>query len=348
MTVKVIDLFCGAGGLTYGIKLAGLDVVAGIDIEEVCRYPYVKNNNTKFIKKDIAAVTKEEIIDLYGNAKVRVLAGCAPCQPFSKYTQGKDKTNDKKWPLLYEFERLIHETNPDVITMENVPEIVKFKVYDDFYNSLISLGYQIWASKVDCVDYGIPQSRVRHVLLASKLGKIKLISPENTSQRNVKEVIGSLPPLEAGEVDPNDILHRASKLNEINKKRIMHSVPGGTWKDWPKDLIAACHLKSGGKGYSSVYGRMSWDKPSPTITTLCYGFGNGRFGHPKQDRAISLREAALLQTFPIDYSFIENETTFNQRSVGKMIGNAVPVELGRIIGESIKLHLKNSDISSLS
>ncbi|CSE30987.1 TPA: DNA cytosine methyltransferase [Shigella sonnei] len=340
MTVKVIDLFCGAGGLTHGLQLAGLDVVAGIDLEGECRFPYERNNKSKFIEQDIAKVTKEELLRLYGDASVKVLAGCAPCQPFSKYTQGKDKADDKKWPLLYEFERLIREVSPEIVTMENVPDVTKHKVYNDFYNSLLKLGYYVWASKIDCVEYGIPQNRSRHVLLASKLGAIELVKRDDVILKTVRDAIGNLPPLEDGQTDPNDILHRASKLNPINKKRIIHSVPGGTWKDWPKELVAACHMKSSGKGYASVYGRMSWDKPSPTITTLCYGFGNGRFGHPEQHRAISLREAALLQTFPMDYIFVEDKNKFVIRSIGKMIGNAVPVELGKAIGQSIKNHLE--------
>lgn len=339
MTVKVIDLFCGAGGLTHGLQLAGLNVVAGIDLEGECRFPYEKNNKAKFIEQDISTVTRDTLLELYDNASIKILAGCAPCQPFSKYTQGKDKAKDKKWPLLYEFERLIREVLPEIITMENVPDVTRHKVYDDFYNSLEKLGYKIWASRVDCVEYGIPQNRARHVLLASRLGGIELMKSENFKPKTVRDVIGDLAPIQDGEVDKNDTLHRASKLNALNKQRIIHSVPGGTWKDWPKELIAACHLKSTGKGYSSVYGRMSWDKPSPTITTLCQGFGNGRFGHPEQNRAISLREAALLQTFPMDYSFVDNNAKFVMRNIGKMIGNAVPVELGRIIGQSIKQHL---------
>ncbi|WP_416261814.1 DNA cytosine methyltransferase [Gibbsiella quercinecans] len=339
MIVKVVDLFCGAGGLTYGLQMAGLDVVAGIDIASECRFAYESNNNALFIEKDISSVTKEELLALFGNADVKILAGCAPCQPFSTYTQGKDKKNDKKWPLLYEFERLIKEVSPDIVTMENVPDVTKHQVYNDFFNSLKKLGYHIWAKKVECTDYGIPQKRARHVLLASKKGEIKLVDKKNSNIKTVRETIGNLPPLEAGGADPNDPLHRASKLNDINKKRIIHSIPGGTWKDWPEELVAACHLKKSGKGYASVYGRMSWDKPSPTITTLCYGFGNGRFGHPEQNRAISLREAALLQTFPLDYNFCEKKSKITMRDIGKMIGNAVPVKLGKIIGDSISSHL---------
>lgn len=341
MLVKVIDLFCGAGGLTHGLESAGLDVVAGIDLEGACRVAYESNNSARFIEKDISSVSKEDIEGLFSGADVRVLAGCAPCQPFSKYTQGKDKKNDKKWPLLYEFERLIKEIEPEIVTMENVPDVTKHSVYDDFYNSLTGLGYYVWANKIECVDYGIPQNRVRHVLLASKLAPLQLIEPDATVPLTVKECIGDLPALNAGCTDSKDPLHKASKLSEINLQRIIHSKPGGTWKDWPAELVASCHAKESGQGYASVYGRMVWDKPSPTITTLCYGFGNGRFGHPDQNRAISLREAALLQTFPKSYIFSAPDEKILMKNVGRMIGNAVPVKLGRVIGESILTHLRN-------
>lgn len=342
MIVKVIDLFCGAGGLTHGLQLAGLEVVAGIDLERTCRVAYENNNTAKFIEKDVSLVTKEEIDELFRGANVRVLAGCAPCQPFSKYTQGKDKKNDKKWPLLYEFNRLIKETSPDIVTMENVPEVTKHSVYTDFYEGLKELGYFIWAEKIECVEYGIPQTRARHVLLASKFAPIHLDAQKWVQRVSVRECIENLPQLAAGQTDNEDPLHRASKLSEVNLARIKHSRPGGSWKDWPTHLIASCHSKESGKGYASVYGRMEWDKPSPTITTLCYGFGNGRFGHPEQDRAISLREAALLQTFPKYYMFAKNGENISMKSIGRMIGNAVPVRLGEIIGSSILSHLRNN------
>lgn len=340
MTAKVVDLFCGAGGLTHGLQKAGLDVVAGIDIEEMCRFAYENNNNAVFLNSDISLVTSQEIRDLFKDAPIKILAGCAPCQPFSKYTQGLDKEDDKKWPLLYEFERLIKDTSPEIVTMENVPEVAKHKVYKDFYNSLHELGYHIWAGSVDCIHYGIPQNRIRHVLLASKLGDISLIDKTHLKPVTVRDAIGSLPAIQDGEIYASDPLHRSSKLNTINKRRMIYSKPGGTWKDWPEDLIAACHVKNSGKGYSSVYGRMSWDKPSPTMTTLCYGFGNGRFGHPDQHRAISLREASLLQTFPMEYAFAKSKEHITMRDIGRMIGNAVPVRLGEIIGLSIANHLK--------
>ena len=195
------------------------------------------------------------------------------------------------------------------------------------------------------MDYGLAQSRKRHVLLASKFGDIKLIAPTHLNQQcTVKDVIAHLRPIKAGEIDSQDPLHRASVLSPLNMERIKASRPDGTWKDWPDYLVAECHKKSSGVTYSGVYGRMSWDRPSPTMTTLCTGFGNGRFGHPEQDRAISLREAALLQSFPASYQFIGKDNPGTMKDIARMIGNAVPVVLGEVIGVSFIEHLKQLQV----
>lgn len=334
MNIEAVDLFCGIGGLTAGLIKSGISVKAGYDIEPACRFGYEYNNKATFVEKDVAEVTAEEINQWYSKGAVRLLAGCAPCQPFSTYNQGKDTTSDKKWPLLYHFSRLIEEVKPELVTMENVPDVTKHKVYHDFVEKLESLGYIVSASQVDCVQYGIPQTRKRHVLLASLISKeISLIPPTHDEPVTVRDVIADLPSLDAGKQSESDSLHVCSRLSELNTQRMLASKPGGTWKDWPEELIAKCHLKDSGKSYGGVYARMEWDKPAPTMTTQCFGFGNGRFGHPHQNRAISLREAALFQTFDLDYKFVESEVTM--KSVGKMIGNAVPVRLGEIVGKSL-------------
>jgi len=336
--ISAVDLFCGAGGLTHGLIKAKINVVAGFDIEESCRFAYEANNHgARFISKDVAKVTSEEVMQLFPKGHIKLLAGCAPCQPFSRYSGGRDVKNDKKWPLLYEFARLIREVNPELVTMENVPDVTKHEVYHDFVADLKKLGYFVWANKVFCPDYGVPQARKRHVLLASRLGEVKLIGPSRKkgNYRTVLDAISKLPILSAGEQHPKDSLHRCAGLSSINMERIRHSIPGGTWKDWPEELVAKCHSKASGQTYRGVYARMKWDEPSPTITTQCFGFGNGRFGHPEQDRAISLREAAILQTFPKNYAFAPEDARYKLLELGKMIGNAVPVELGKIIGRSI-------------
>jgi len=335
-----VDLFCGVGGLTHGFVLEGLPVNAGIDLDPACRFPYEANNDAIFVQQDIAKITATELNELFGKAEFRILAGCAPCQPFSTYAQryGLDG-KDGKWGLLYEFSRLARGSGPDIITMENVPTVAKHEVFHDFVNTLKQLGYHTWFDVVDSSQYGVPQTRRRMVLLASKHGEIKMVEPTVDKPKTVRQAIGRLRALSAGEAAPSDKLHVSSKLSEKNLKRIRVSKPGGTWRDWPEHLISDCHRAESGKTYPGVYGRMEWDKPAPTMTTQCYGFGNGRFGHPEQDRAISLREAAIIQSFPRNYAFIPKDGEVNFTVLGRLIGNAVPVNLGRAIARSINSHL---------
>jgi DNA (cytosine-5)-methyltransferase 1 len=178
-------------------------------------------------------------------------------------------------------------------------------------------------------------------LLASRLGNIDLISPTHKKENyvTVKDAIGHLPPLEAGQGCPTDALHRCRALSPLNLQRLKSTPYGGSWKDWPADLMLECHKKESGKSFGSVYGRMVWEEPSPTMTTLCTGIGNGRFGHPVQNRAISAREAALFQTFPITYKFFPNEHEVSLTKASRYIGNAVPPKLGEVIAQSIKSNL---------
>lgn len=338
--VACVDLFCGVGGLTHGLVKEGVPVVAGIDVDPACRYPYEKNNPGKFLECDIKRLTVEELGKLFGEAKVKILAGCAPCQPFSTYTQRYESDGrEGKWGLLYHFARLAEEIQPDVITMENVPTVAKHAVFFDFVAILKGLDYHIWYDVVDSSRFGVPQTRRRMVLLASKHGDIQMIEPTHAKPKTVRQAIGRLRPLHAGESAPRDKLHVAASLSKKNLQRIVHSRPGGTWRDWPEHLVADCHKVDSGKTYPGVYGRMEWSKPAPTMTTQCYGFGNGRFGHPEQHRAISLREAAILQSFPRGYAFVPKDGEVNFSTLGRLIGNAVPVELGRAIGRSINRHL---------
>ncbi|NLP44897.1 MAG: DNA cytosine methyltransferase [Peptococcaceae bacterium] len=349
MNCAAIDLFCGIGGLTYGVQKAGIDVIAGIDIDPTCKYAYETNNKSIFINKGIENIDDEELKALYPENSIKVLMGCAPCQPFSNYSLRyiKDGHKDNKWKLLYYFIDLVEKIKPDIVSMENVPHLVKTNVFKDFTNRLQKAGYYTSWEIVNCAGYGVPQSRNRLVLLASRFGKIELIDPlyNEATYLTVADAIKYLPPLKDGEISEFDSLHRASKLSKLNKQRIRQSVPGGTWQDWSDELKLPCHKKSTGKGYRAVYGRMEWDKPSPTITTQFYGYGNGRFGHPEQDRAISLREGAILQSFPPDYKFIDEQNPQTNKQLGIHIGNAVPVELGVAIGRSILEHVKKREVN---
>jgi len=342
LSVSAVDLFCGVGGLTHGLLKAGISVSAGVDLDETCKYAYEQNNEATFFGKNIKEFTAVELEKLFGKAEVKVLVGCAPCQPFSKHTQkNKNRDQDEKWGLLYHFLKLIKETNPTIVSMENVPQLSKYKIFNDFVKGLENEGYFVSWNSVFCPDYGIPQNRTRLVLLASKLGEIKLLPPTHKKgeYKTVLDTIGALEKINAGEHSKKDFLHRSATLTDINLKRIRTSSPGGSWRDWNEDLRAPCHRKKTGKTYGSVYSRMKWDTPSPTITTQFFSFGTGRFGHPEQDRALSLREGAMLQTFPRKYDFWDKSMPVSFKKIGMYIGNAVPVRLGVIIGKSIKKHL---------
>jgi len=342
--IVAVDLFCGAGGLTHGLIRSGISVAAGIDLDPACRYPFEANNNSKFKLADVADVTGGELLAAYPKCSTKVLVGCAPCQPFSRYARRHAQKSDQKWRMLDHFANLVKCVRPDVVSMENVPELERDCMFPSFIQSLQSIGYCVSFSNVYCPDYGIPQHRTRLVLFASISGSIMIIPPTHlpAKYRTVKDAIGKLRALSVGKIDAKDPLHRACELSDLNLKRMRASRPGGCWRDWPEHLVADCHRADSGKTYPSVYGRMEWEKPSPTITTQFFGYGNGRFGHPSQDRAISVREGSILQSFPKTYRFCQrpNEASFSV--LGRLIGNAVPVRLGEIIGKSILQHLAES------
>ena len=220
-------------------------------------------------------------------------------------------------------------------------------IYKEFVKTLDKNRYQYSAGTVYCPNYGIPQTRRRFVLVGSKHGPIQLINPtHNPEDLHVRDYIAKLPILKAGQIDPDDPLHQASSLSQINLKRIQASIPGGSWNDWPEELRCACHKKDSGKTYASVYGRMTWDQIGPTITTQFYNYGTGRFGHPEQDRALSLREGAILQTFTRNYEFTNPQKKVVIRDVSRQIGNAVPVRLAEVIGLSVTQHIQQINLST--
>lgn len=344
--ISGVDLFCGVGGLTHGLNQAGINIRAGIDLDTSCKYAYETNNNAEFIGEDITHIKGNDFQKYWNDDEIKVLVGCAPCQPFSTHSNKvKNKENGSKWNLLNEFIRLVRESSPDIISMENVPNLSNKQIFSNFVSELIKLGYKVSYKNVYCPDYGIPQKRRRLVLLASKFGEIDLLPPTHSKINyvTVKDVISNLDPIESGKRNKTDKLHFTSKLTNINLERIKASTPKGTWEDWDENLRLDCHKRQTGNTYKSVYGRMSWDEPSPTITTQFYNYGTGRFGHPEQNRALTIREASILQTFPEDYKFVADEQEVILTRVATHIGNAVPVKLGRIIGESIKKHIEEND-----
>ncbi|MEM6260786.1 MAG: DNA cytosine methyltransferase [Planctomycetota bacterium] len=343
---EVVDLFCGVGGLSYGFAKEGFSVKTGVDTDPTCRFAFEQNTSGRFISEDIRSLSKNRIRKLFPRHRdvSKVLVGCAPCQPFSIYTGRYKKethVHADKWALLEDFLHVAVITKPHVISMENVPRLLKYPIFEGFVEALEEMGYEVTYEVVRAHDYGVPQKRSRLVLFASKFGPIDILAPTHLGkQKTVRDAIGKLAPIKAGECSDVDPLHRSRGLSKVNLRRIRSTSEGGGWKDWDKRLQLKCHAKENGRSFRSVYGRMRWDAPSPVITTQCLGIGNGRFGHPEQDRAISIREAALLQTFPKTYKFVKPGAEIYGLILARQIGNAVPVRLAKIIARSIRRHLQ--------
>ena len=349
MHAEVVDLFCGVGGLSAGFCGEGFRVMAGIDLDVSCRYAYETNIGAKFLAKDASEIKAEDLYKFWTPGSYKVLIGCAPCQPFSIYTGryrrgAADGIIDQRWQLLREFGRLIREVQPDVVSMENVPRVVLHPVFEWFVRELSNAGYAVTYHKIRADYYGVPQKRARLVLFASLHGPVSLVRPKYRSRpRTVRDAIGHLPPIEAGTAHAEDPLHVARNVGSKNLQRLMATSEGGGWADWGDELKLDCHRKTGGASFRAVYGRMTWDEPAPVITTQCLGIGNGRFGHPEQDRAISIREAALLQSFPKNFEFVPPGAKVNGKQLARQIGNAVPVRLAEAVARSIKRHLISAE-----
>lgn len=335
--IEAVDLFCGIGGLTYGLRKAGVDVLAGIDNDKTCAYAYEKNNDAKFIEADVAEYDFNELNKLFSGGSTKVLVGCAPCQTFSSNTfkiDQKIKEQDTRWTLINYFTEAVRAVKPEVISMENVRGITKTQVFKDFVKDLEELGYKVNFDVLYLPEYGVPQNRSRMVLIGSRIGEIKI--PKSTHNKDnyvtAGDVIKDLPQIGAGEISLTDPLHRSKNLSELNVKRIRQSKPKGTWHDWDPELLPNCYRKASGSTFTAVYGRMSWDEVAPTITTQFFNYGSGRFGHPDQDRALSIREGAMIQTFPQNYDFGMGMPI---SVLGRHIGNAVPPRLGEILGNAI-------------
>lgn len=332
MIVSAVDLFCGIGGLTYGLRTSGIAVRAGFDNDISCRFAYETNNlHSKFYNADVRDVGNADITPHYKGADVTVMVGCAPCQPFSAHTRKTCNPVDDDCSLVDEFARLVTECTPDIVSMENVPGLARHQAFYRLLGTLRHLGYECQFEVLSCIKYGVPQTRRRLVLLASRLGTILLPRPME-NRPIVADFISELPIIEDGKPFPNDPIHTTLRLSAQNRYRIRQSAPGGTWRDWDDAYINQCHRRA---YYPASYGRMRWDSPSPTITTqFCY-YSTGRFGHPQQDRTISVREGALLQTFPPDYQLVDSDEEIIIHQLARHVGNAVPVKLAEAIGNCI-------------
>jgi DNA (cytosine-5)-methyltransferase 1 len=336
--MKALDFFCGAGGLTRGLLDAGVKVVAGFDLDERCKVSYEHNNpGARFVGRDIRQIGLPELQKELGTRDFReaLFAGCAPCQPFSQQNKGDETDHDAT--LLGEFGRLVAIARPRLVLAENVPGMAKVSGFSSFRRFLAVLernGYRYVFGVLDAKEYGVPQTRRRLVLIASRTGPVSLPAPKYGRSRrpfrSVRHAIRHLPPVGAGQSVTGVPNHVAAALTELNLERLRHTPrDGGDRRAWPKRLRLECH-DGDYEGHTDVYGRMAWDAPAPTLTGRCHSISNGRYGHPTQNRAISLREAAALQSFPDRYEFFGSN-----KHIALQIGNAVPVQLARELGKHL-------------
>jgi DNA (cytosine-5)-methyltransferase 1 len=344
-----IDFFCGGGGLTKGLTNAGITVLGGYDNCQDYKDTYEKNNGCDFICKDIRDIDANQVYSdfpiIKGNEDNLLLSGCAPCQPFSSQRRSTQEHTDTN--LLTEFGRIVERINPAYILVENVPGLKGRgeSIFKSFITKLSENGYLYAYRIVNAKDYGVPQNRNRLVIMASRL--FQPIIPDGLHGRDklpcktLRDTISHYPPIEAGSSDDDTPNHSASSLSPVNMERIKATPrSGGDRRSWPTRLVLDCH-NNGHNGHTDVYGRMDWDKVAPALTARCYSLSNGRYGHPEQNRAISLREAATIQSFPDDYIFYG--TTI---SIGRQIGNAVPVKLAEELARYILHMSKNAQLET--
>lgn len=347
MSIGVFDFFSGCGGTSKGFQNAGLKPAFALDFDESAASTF-RNNfpKTVFSETDITRFDAHEIDGLVNSFDVKLFCGCAPCQPFTRQNTTKpEKKTDTRRSLLSHFGVMVERYLPDYIFVENVPGIQRVSgnsTLTRFKKRLEALEYSSTVGIVESQKYGVPQRRRRLVLLASRHGKIDF--PKETHGleigapfSTVREWIAHLPPIKAGEAHPDVPNHRAASLSPLNLKRIMSTPPEGSRADWPSALRLHCHTKTGYSGHTDVYGRMKWDGPATGLTTRCISLSNGRYGHPQQHRAISVREAAALQTFPDNFQF-----SGSLNSQARQIGNAVPVLLAQAFGSHILAHAERN------
>jgi DNA (cytosine-5)-methyltransferase 1 len=339
-----IDLFSGGGGLTVGLKRGGFRVVSAVEIDPDA-YATYKTNHTevKAYKQDIRTIQGKDLLALSQTGCIDLLAGCPPCQGFCSLTSKYHK-EDERNELVYEMSRMVKEINPRAVMLENVPGLIKKgkPYFDKLVDELTDLGYVVNWDVLQVANYGVPQSRRRLVLLAGKGFKIELPEPTHswngrkglTPWRTVRDAIGILPPAitldEARSMGGPQKFnwHVVRTMSPKNVERLTKAKAGDTWLRLPKELRPACHQQED-TGFGNVYGRLDWEKASVTITGGCTTLSKGRFGHPEELRTISIREAALIQTFPSDYII---ETEYMEKACN-IIGNALPCDFAEILAK---------------
>lgn len=339
-----IDVFAGCGGLTAGLKKAGFHVMGAIEIDTLAKETYEANHpDVKFISKDIREVAAASLMRKVGIRKgeLDLLAGCPPCQGFSTLrTNNSGKAvRDPRNDLIMEFLRLVERMRPKAVMLENVPGLAKDRRFNRFAKRLGELGYKGNYDVLDTADYGVPQRRRRLIFLASLVGAPPLATPSIHGSRTVRDAIGHLPIPGTG----SDKLHNLPERRSEKVKKLIKMIPldGGSRSDLPEEVRLDCHSRC--DGFYDVYGRMCWDDVSPTITSGCFNPSKGRFLHPEQHRAITMREAALLQGFPRGYRF---PTLDNKSAIALMIGNALPPPFVAAHAKSVLKTIRSSSVQS--
>lgn len=332
-----IDLFAGCGGLTFGLEMAGFKVVGAVEIDLVASQTFQFNHPTvDLVAADVADVNPEKWMKKMGLAPgdLALLAGCPPCQGFSRLrTRNGSKRNcDNRNKLIFQMIRFAVAFQPKALMIENVPELVNRRLFKDFIRELKSMGYFVGYTIKDVANYGVPQRRKRMILLASKIEEIRF-APIISGIRTVRDSIGHLGL--AG--SSGDRLHDFPERRSQRIVELISEVPkdGGGRLDLPNHLHLKCHGNT--NGFKDVYGRMAWNKVAPTITTGCFNPSKGRFLHPFYDRCITMREAALLQSFPPCFNVPEG---VSKVQVAKMLGNALPPEFVRHHANSLRQQIE--------
>ncbi|KGQ70011.1 modification methylase [Chelonobacter oris] len=341
--LKALDFFCGGGGMSYGLQEAGIRVLAGIDYEISCKETYEANiRDAAFIHADVFALQESELARSLGLSRKDdnlILIGCSPCQYWSVIRTSKEKSEQSK-SLLSEFQRFVEYFIPGYVVVENVPGIFsrrKESGLDVFVNKLEVLGYTVHFGIHNTQYYNVPQSRKRFTLIANRVSKDKLEPIESKDKvLTVRDVLGEkngFPKITAGHQDNTDYIHSCAGLSDINMQRIRLIPKNGgnrlAFANRP-DLQLKCFVNKD-NCFKDTFGRLWWDQPSPTITTKFFSVSNGRFVHPEEDRALSLREGATLQSFPKHYVFKAN----SRDKIARLIGNAVPPKYAEQIGKAI-------------
>jgi DNA (cytosine-5)-methyltransferase 1 len=338
--LTAIDLFSGCGGLTQGLKDAGFKVLAAVELEEFSSKTYrVNHPDVCLVQADIRILEPKQLLANIGlrPGQLDLLAGCPPCQGFStmRTLNGSMSVDDERNGLLLEFLRIIEAVRPKSIMMENVPGLANDKIFKSFVRRLAKLGYRGTFEVLNTANYGVPQRRRRLIYLASRNRSVAPALPLKAAM-TVRDAIGNLPkPGKTG-----DKLHDSMPNHSDKVKALIKAIPknGGSRESLPAEFKLKCHKKF--DGFRDVYGRMAWDEQSPTITSGCCNPSKGRFLHPSQNRAITLREAALLQGFPKGYSF---PTVENRSATALMIGNALPPPFIKVQAQSIVEALAPTD-----